>query len=113
MENIGITKVCVLKDKRLAIFPDKFSNSFQYVYREAAEVYWDNDLNCFVSPVPREWNYTNWYKHIISTVLSGLNIKLNLKEDTEISGNIPEFKTEILNANKEIQKWIKDNYSDT
>lgn len=56
MENIGIIKICVLQDKRLAIFPDKYSNGYQYVYREAAEVYWDNDLKCFVSPVPREWN---------------------------------------------------------
>lgn len=59
---------------------------------------------------PKGMELKKWYKHIISIVLSGLNIKLDLKEDTEIYGNTAEFKTEIITANIEVQKWIKDNY---
>jgi hypothetical protein len=47
MEEMKINKVSILSDGRLAIFPSKASSSYQYVYREASEVYWDNNNQYF------------------------------------------------------------------
>ena len=109
MKNMIITKVSVQKDGKLRIFPAVPSASYQHIYREASEVYWDNDLKCFYSPVPREWDYKKWFGQIVSVVRSGLGIKLNLSEETEFKSDNSEFKTDIIKANEYIQKWMKEN----
>lgn len=106
MEEIKINKVSILPDGRLAIFPSKTSSLFQYVYREACEVYWDNNNQYFYSPVPREWDYKKWYGHIVAVVRTGLNIKLNLSANTTFEANEDNFKTDMINANDDVQKWI-------
>ena len=60
MEHGKILKVAVLKDGRLGIFPDRPDPAYQYIYREAAGVYWNQELGCFQSTVPREWDYPKW-----------------------------------------------------
>ena len=108
MEEIKINKVSILPDRRLAIFPSKTSSSYQYVYREACEVYWDNNERCFYSPAPREWDYKKWYEHIVSVVRSGLSVRLNLGDDTVFEANEENFKTNMINANEDVQKWINE-----
>ena len=108
MEIININKVIILPDKRLAIFPSKASSSYQYIYREASEVYWDNNNQYFYSPVPREWDYKKWYCHIVSVVRSGLSIRLNLNNDTEFEAKEGNFKADIITANEDVQKWIDE-----
>ncbi len=72
---------------RLLIKPEK--KRFTMVYRSAAEVHWDNKLNCLYSPKPREWTYLDWYKHIVSLIETKYNIKLIINETTKWI-NIPE-----------------------
>lgn len=103
-----INKVSILPDGRLAIFPSKASSSYQYVYREACEVYWDNDNQYFYSPVPREWNYKNWYVHIVSVVRTGLSIRLNLSGNTVFEANEDNFKSDMIDANEDVQKWMSE-----
>ena len=112
MKNINISKVSVLEDGKLRIFPEVPSASYQHIYREASEVYWDNDLKCFYSPVPREWDYKKWFGQIVSVVRSGLGIKLNLLEETEFQSDRSEFKTDMIEANEYIQKWMKENQTE-
>lgn len=38
---------------------------YQYIYREAAGVYWDGDLGGFVSRGRREWSCSEWVEHIV------------------------------------------------
>ncbi len=108
MEEIRINKVSILPDGRLAIFPSKSSSSYQYVYREASEVYWDKNNQYFYSPVPRKWGYKEWYGHIVSVVRTGLSIRLNLSDDTEFEANADNFKSDMMNANEDVQKWIDE-----
>ena len=61
MDQSHILKVAVLADGCLGIFPDQKKGMFQYIYREAAGVYWDADLSCFKSTQPRDWDYKQWY----------------------------------------------------
>ena len=93
----------------LRIFPSISSASYQHIYREASEVYWDNEHQCFYSPVPREWDYKKWFGQIVSVVRSGLGIKLDLSKETEFQSENPEFKTNMIEANKHIQEWMKEN----
>ena len=62
------------------------------IYREAAEVHWDNNKLFLYSPKPREWSYFDWYKHILKVANCNLlltkntvwtNIPLALKDQIE------------------------------
>jgi hypothetical protein len=108
MEEMKIYKVSILPAGTLAIFPAKASSSYQYVYREASEVYWDNKNQYFYSPVPREWDYKDWYRHIVSIVRTGLSIRLNLSNDTKFEANEDNFKSDMISANEDVQKWIDE-----
>jgi hypothetical protein len=54
---------------------------YQYVYREAAGVYWSNDLGGFVSRDRGTWSCADWVEHIIS-VCQSIGIDLELSEKT-------------------------------
>ena len=67
---------------------------YLHIYREAAEVYWDNEAQAFTSPVPRDWTYVEWFNHIVK-VTSWIGINLEVSKQT-LWVNIPdEVKTEI------------------
>lgn len=73
---------------------------YQYIYREAAEIYWDNEAKGFKAPVPRKWTHTNWFKQIVSVAASGLGIRLKLSDFT-VWVNVPrQTKIEICNILK-------------
>lgn len=58
------------------------SPSYQYVYREAAGVYWDEQERGFKSTSLREWTISKWFFHIKDIVKIGLNVNL------DIAGNV-------------------------
>ncbi|MBD1560014.1 hypothetical protein HC752_24150 [Vibrio sp. S9_S30] len=74
--------------------------SYQYIYREAAEVSWDNSLKAFKSPVPRDWTYSDWFHHVIK-VAKKCNIKLELAGNTSwvnVSDSIKEHMIAVGNT---------------
>lgn len=72
---------------------------YQYVYREAAGVYWDADRNGFKSTQIKEWSCAQWFKQIVGVVRSGLGIELTLGANV-IWLNVPEKqKVEIQSKN--------------
>ncbi|MEX1001759.1 MAG: hypothetical protein WDZ35_06555 [Crocinitomicaceae bacterium] len=74
------------------------SPDYQYVYREAAGVYWDENQKGFKSTPIREWKVSEWFFHITDIVKSGLNVELTIDENVEWK-NIPdEEKIKIKNA---------------
>jgi hypothetical protein len=52
------------------------SSMYQYVYREAAGVYWDEGRHGFKSTQMKEWSCSQWCGHIIDIVQSGLGVQL-------------------------------------
>jgi len=69
---------------------------YQYIYREAAGVYWDEIHNGFKSTPLKEWSCSEWFSHIISIVKSGLGVELKLSGQA-LWQNVPEQdKTEII-----------------
>jgi len=110
METIPIVKVAKLSDGRLGVFPEVPKPIYQYVYRAAAGVSWDNSLGCFQSTVPREWTYGDWYGQIVSVVRSELGVRLQLSPSAIFDGGSESFREDILEADLSIQKWIDDTF---
>ena len=82
---------------------------YEFIYREAAGVYWNKELRCFQSQIVTDWSYKDWYKQIVSVVRSGLGVRLTLSPDTEFCSEYPSLASEILSAEAEVQTWIDEN----
>lgn len=101
METSQILKVAVLPDGCLGVFPDSKKEGYQYVYREAAGVYWDNDRECFKSTPPKDWGFPKWYQQIVSVVRSGLGLQLVLCAETEYEADEEGFADSIKLADQD------------
>ena len=82
--------------------------SYQYIYREAAGVYWDEQEKGFKSTPLREWTISKWFFHIKDIVKIGLN--MNLEMDNNISWeNIPTDEQEkikdALQSSRRPHQW--------
>lgn len=84
MDDIEITNVKILPTNELSVTPVSDSNdNFQFIYRAATGVTWNDDEQCFMSPAPKEWSYFDWYKNIIATVFSEMGINLIITPQTK------------------------------
>lgn len=89
-----IFEIGIDKQERLFIKPE--TQTFEYIYRAAAEVGWDNKAKVLFSPMPRVWNYYMWYRHIIDIVKNEYGCILNVTVETKWT-NIPhELKEQIV-----------------
>lgn len=71
---------------------------YQYVYREAAGVYWDENQKAFKSTPLNDWNESKWFMHIKDIVKSGLNIELSIDENVKWNNIADEEIIKIKNA---------------
>lgn len=108
METCPIEKVAVLEDGRTAVFPELMKGMWQYVYREAAGVYWEPDLGCFVSTPPREWTPQKWYQQIVSVVRSGLGLEMFVSPETKYESRGEKFDESIKIADDEVRSFIRN-----
>ena len=74
-----IERVEILEnDQLIVVLASGGIPSYQYIYRESAEVYWDSDLKAFKSPPPRQWTHSDWFHHIVKVAKNcGINLSLN------------------------------------
>lgn len=70
---------------------------YQYIYRSAAGVHWDQDLRGFKSTQPKVWSYSEWFGHICGIVKSELGINLKLTKETSWA-NVPAADKENIEA---------------
>ena len=71
---------------------------YQYVYREAAGVYWDENQKAFKSTPLNEWTESKWFIHIKNIVKSGLNIGLSVDKNVKWNNIADEEINKIKNA---------------
>ncbi|RZK00871.1 MAG: hypothetical protein EOO46_20850 [Flavobacterium sp.] len=91
-----IVEIGIDNHERLYIRPGK--QTFEYIWRAAAEVGWDNKEKILFSPKPREWTYYMWYKHIVSIAKEEYGCVLFLTANTNWT-NIPEnLKEQIITS---------------
>jgi hypothetical protein len=78
-----ISKVEILDSEEMyVVLASGGKPMYQHIYREAAEVYWDNNKKGFKAPPPRKWSHSDWYRQIVSVAASGLGISLELSSNT-------------------------------
>ena len=108
----GITEISLAEDGCLRIRPSSSKSGFEFVYRTAAGVCWNKELECFQSSVPDnwdKWDNTAWYKQIISVVKSELGTRLRLMDDTVFKATANTLETDIRIADTEVQERIDGN----
>lgn len=97
MEIDQILEIGIDIHERLYIKPE--NARFDLIYRTATEVHWDASGLFLFPPKPREWNYLNWYRHIVDVVNKECGYRLVWSAKT-IWTNIPkELKREIIELN--------------
>jgi integron cassette Hfx-like protein len=81
METEEISKIEILENGEMfLVLASGGKPMYQYIYREAAEVYWDNERKAFKAPAPRKWSHADWYRHIVTVAASGLGLSLQLSK---------------------------------
>lgn len=102
MESEIINRVEVLDSGELLLGIESHGKPmYQYVYREAAGVYWDETLHGFKSTPIKEWSCSDWFFQIVTIVKSGLGIQLQLGKDA-IWLKIPDQDILIIQSGKAI-----------
>jgi hypothetical protein len=85
MMNISIKRIIEMSDGDICIYPSGSDNGiFEYIYRTATGIRWDNKKNCF-----HEYEKDKWidYEFIINTIISTkseFGIILSLNQNTII-----------------------------
>lgn len=102
MDTSRILKVAVLEDGRTAVFPESRKAMYQYVYREAAGVYWEQESGCFVSTPPGDWTPQQWYQHIVTIVKTGVGLQMVLTPETEYDSKQEDFEESIKVADRDL-----------
>jgi hypothetical protein len=83
-----ISKIEILKDGKMRIkLKSGGKQEYQFVYREAKGVYWNNDFGSFETPEPKVWTHEEWFRHVIKTV-EGMGISLKQDRHTRFI-NVP------------------------
>lgn len=92
-----IIKVEVLDSRELQLVLGSGGKAmYQYIYREAKGVSWDNDAGAFKGTEQIKWTNSEWFTHILAACADA-SIVLKLADNVEWV-NVPESdKTEILN----------------
>jgi len=99
MKNEIIKKIIVNDQNELVLkVVGRGDPIYQYIYREAAGVYWDEKQKAFKSTPLNERTVSEWFLHIKDIVKSGLNIELSINENVEWGNVTEEEKMKILNA---------------
>jgi len=94
-----IIRIELHKSGELSVTPiNNWNNLFHLIYRTATGVKWNEKSQCFMSPVPREWSYLDWYANIVTSVQSEIGVNLKVTKKTEWLNVPKELKKEILNC---------------
>jgi hypothetical protein len=89
MKEISIVRLEVLSSGEMIIEPDTSeTGSFEYIYRAAVGVYWNEDRKAFVTPPAKTRSYGEWLQMARSAVASELGLDLKVTDSTQLI-NLP------------------------
>jgi hypothetical protein len=82
-----INRIFLLETGELFVGIAGDGNSYyQFVYREAAGVYWDPTLKGFKSTELKGWTPSQWFAHIVHIVRMGIGVQLAFCDPIEWNG---------------------------
>ena len=96
MNKETITKVEVNEACELLLLLESNGKSdYQYVYREATGVYWDNEFHAFKSTPMKSWSCVQWFSQIV-TIAKSVSAELILSKNAKWQGVTIEEQNEIM-----------------
>lgn len=91
-----IVKIEIDVSGKLHIKPE--FEKFSLIYRTASEVHWDENHQTLISPKPKDWNYIDWFKHIVKVVETDCFVEISISETTNWVNVPEEIREEIMKA---------------
>ena len=103
MKTEKISLIEIMPDNQLLLkLVSRGDESYQYIYREAAAVYWDKEKNGFKSSeAPKNWTYFQWFLHMKSLISSSMQIEIVIDDSTNWKNISEDLKAQILNSKKQ------------
>ena len=103
MEHIEIAKIEILRSGKLSVTPIvNWKNLFQFIYRTATGVTWEEESESFISPIPKEWSYLDWYGNIVASVTSEMGVNLKIAQRTKWKNISDKLQKEIVSYDRSI-----------
>ena len=95
MTTDNIIEVGIDNKERIYIKPE--TKYFEFIWRDASEVSWDDKNKVLYSPKPKEWTYFDWYRQIILATKGEYGCQLVLTGKTQWINISDELKEQICN----------------
>jgi len=76
-------------DEKERLFVKPQGENFEFIYRDASGVSWDNIERFLYSPKPKELTYFDWFRQILLATKGEYGCELKLTSETKWT-NIPE-----------------------
>jgi hypothetical protein len=76
-------------DEKERLFIKSQTEQFEFIYRDASGVNWDDKERVLYSPKPSELTYLDWFKQIILATKGEYGCELKVTSETKWT-NIPE-----------------------
>lgn len=92
VSNIGITDEGVI----VIALESGGKPSYQYVYRAAAGVYWDQDAKAFIFATKNDGRYAKWFAHILNVLDDEMGLQLRLANEVTWTAVSDEVRNELL-----------------
>ena len=90
MEEIEISEIAVTETGEIQVTHIiNWKDLFQFIYRTATGVEWNEKSQCFMSPAPRDWSLFDWYANIVGSVASEMGVVLKVTQNTKWC-NVPK-----------------------
>jgi hypothetical protein len=92
----NIIEVGIDNKERIYIKPE--TKEFEFIWRDASEINWDDKRKVLYSPKPKEWTYFDWYRQIIMATKGEYGCKLVLTDKTQWTNISDKLKEQICNG---------------
>jgi hypothetical protein len=92
--NIEIISEIWTDNDRINVKPIK--KSFEFIWRDASGIAWDDSKKLLHNKEMKEWNYYNWFQQIIFATLSEYGCLLIVTSNTNYRNISDELKNEII-----------------
>ena len=98
MATTPIAFVVIDEDGRLQVYPDvpRSDAGYQYIYRDASGIRWDDENLCLYSEIPRELSHGQWFTIILDAIEREYGDDLILTRHTGWVNVSDDLRTELL-----------------
>jgi len=82
-------------DNKERLFVKPQTEQFEFIYRDASGISWDNKERFLYSPKPIEWTYFDWFRQILLATKGEYGCELKVTSETKWTNISEELKNQI------------------